>query len=692
MICKKCKSEFDEIYEACPYCGTPADESIMILIPFDEEPKQEFEEVLTDDSDKLLIIADDYPAVKIQQEEELFEEEKAVFEQEEAPAEDEAYEMYESEASEAVEEPVQDEAAEENEAEQAEEESDIPEVAYDEPAEDEEQSVAYDEEELVSDVEADFVKEADPVADEQMQEEQNEAAEDGSEVVPQAPSTVRAPRKRVRTADEPVTKKSKRASVAIIVLVCLVGILAAVFAVLKTTTDIFEKEDPTEQTVVNVSFTDQDEKELELIIAKCFSAAKKEYDCSVTDAETFLARINPSDKGNVYSRINGVAEILQTEADPANRFADENGEYAYYKLEEARVDKVLGLFGLEALRGENTKDYYYCDGYYYFAENKVKATPEVAAKIVKSRRVLDGTYYIEAYFYLENGSETAKTDSCYFVVEMNKDEAGTASFVIREINAKPIFGSEGRLIDAGSEKVKEVIEGKADNGQLYCRYTIVHPILEGEGVGYTNVNDFFKNAVTVYNHKAEAAQQDYEAYKENGGNDAALPYIENIVAEVVFEDDNNISFIGKFSRLDPVAKNSEEVATDGITEESDELEQTVTPVFYKKSVEAYTIDKASGDFVLKDSVVGKNYMLVSQILYRIYSGYEYKDLLPAQEADEDYAEEYVDVPEDTDGIGTKIYESSWSLTKEGIAFYYVTEYGYIQQVVIPYAVADMIVA
>ena len=496
----------------------------------------------------------------------------------------------------------------------------------------------------------------------------------------------KAQRKIMRRPVSAVTKKEKRISAFIIVLMCFVGVLAVAFSVINITTDIFESDDTAEKMVASVGFVPQEAKELEKVLAKCFSAAKKEYSRESTDAESFLERINPADKGNVYSRVNNVTEALQTEADPAGRFVDENGEYAYYKLEESRVDAVLELFGLESYHCENTKTYYYCDGYYYFAAQETKATPVVLAEITKSRRVLDGSYYAECYFYIEKNGETVKTDICNFVIEMTKDEqTGECFFAIKRISLKPIFGSDGKLLDSakGGERKSEIVEGKTDSGKLFCRYIIDYPVLEGDGAGYKNVNDFFKNAISVYELNAKSAQKSYDEFIAKGGTDELLPFEETAVAEIVFEDDKNISFIGKLSRFTPVVKSEAQ---------QQEVEAEAEFKMYERTVEAYTIDKASGNFVSKDSVLGKDYMMLAELLYRIYNDYEYADLLPEPEeegvtgqTDSYYDDGYVydDIPADTEKLGTKIYESAWALTDSGVTFYYVTEKGYVEEVIIP---------
>lgn len=466
------------------------------------------------------------------------------------------------------------------------------------------------------------------------------------------------------------TKQEKRRIAAIIVMMCLVGVCAAVTAAINITTDIFKVDTSTDRIVAGVGFAAQEQQQLEELLAKCFSVAKNDFGTESTCVETLLAKINPADKGNIYSRINNITEKLHTEADPADRFADENGEYAYYKLSEKKVDAVLGCFGLEAHRGESSEKYYYCDGYYYIAAQQAD-TQTVKTKITKSRRILDGSYYAEFYFYTENNGKIRKSKTRYLIVEMNSDEAsGKISFEIKRISSKPVVSSDGKLVESAKtyDRKTEVIEGYTKDGILFCRYVIEYPVLSGDKAGHSNVNDFMKNTVSVYEMKAEAAKEDYKKFKAAGGDVNQLPFIENVVAKIVFEDEDNISFIERVYTLEPEASTAEA-----------EPQEKAQARLYKLSVESYTIDRQSGNFVSKDSVIGRDYMLAGEVLYRIYNGYDYSPVLSA-ESDEYY---YDETPEDIYAQGTAIYESAWALTQKGVTFFYVTEKGYISEVTLP---------
>ena len=412
MICKNCSAEYDDGLEACPYCTSEENETVT----------QQVSE------------AEGAPEEKDGAPEEVTEEEENIPQE---PTEDSPEAETDGEESTDGEEDFSEETTEE--AEESEE-------AAEENEEASQENTEASSEENSGEAAAEEAAEAETASEEasEVNGEQREERKPAPARRP-APSTKKPP---VRRARNVVTKAEKKAIATIKILTCIVGVLVIVFSVLNITTDIFENGDSSEKMVASVGFAPQQEKELEVLLADCFSAAKQEYSCDTTDAESFLERIKPGDKGNVYSKINKATEKLQTEPDPAQRFADEEGNYSYYKLHERKVDKVLSLFGLDSHRGENTENYYYCDGYYYFANEKVGNTPSVKAKITKSRRVLDGSYYAECYFYVENGEEVKKTDICNFVIEMTAAANGETVYKIRKINAKPIFGSDGKVLES----------------------------------------------------------------------------------------------------------------------------------------------------------------------------------------------------------------------------------------------------
>ncbi len=559
-----------------------------------------------------------------------------------------------------------------------------------------------------------------PVCPEYSPENGEESSVTEAESVETADNAEVAPKKKRPLRRVPsVNRKEETGTVAVIIAVmCVVAVLAASLSVLKIGTDSLETTEPVEKVVATVGFSAQEEIMLEEVLARCFAALRTDFNSELSDAESFLARVNLYDKGGVYSRVYSEYPQLKTEADPLDRFFDgEEEQYAYYKVEEKKIDELLSIFDLDAYHEVNTAKCYYFDGFYYFAPVVQKITPAVNAEITKSKRVLDGSYYSECYFYAESGEKRVQTDTYYLVTEKVGDiNNGTVSFKVKKISKTPVFDESGKLAEARTHKIKkQVIEGKTESGKVYCRYTFEYPVFTEDNAGYQSINSFFADAINAYRLRADSARKDYESFIKQGGKDSELPFTETVIARVSYENEKYISIVEKNAITAPKAEQSvpatevSEEESEGTSDEEtqDAPEEEVT--LFERTVDGYVFDKATGGFVSKDVLIGKDYMAVSEILFRIYNSYEYESIIPeakTEDVTDEYGEtvedeeEYYDdeeeeyyysddeVPDDEDGFGTKIYESACAFTEKGLTFYYVNEDGVVEEVTIPHAVVE----
>ena len=552
--------------------------------------------------------------------------------------------------------------------------------------------------------------------------------------------------RRVNRTKEQIVAENK-AMVLVALVLCLVGVFTAFFTVMSIRTDAFEKQAEAQKAVALSRLSAEEEAQLEKEIALYFSALTADFDSSVCDGEAFLARINPADKGNIYSLTVNADEPLQTVADPAMRFENENGEYSYYKIEASKVEKLLERFSLSVYGNVNCENYYYHDGFYYFNTVALKNTPVVSADITKTKKVLDGSFYAEAYFYLTNGTETVKSDTVYLNIEKNNSASvGAPVFKIIKADNEALFTDSGNPAKnnalTGYKIEKKIIEGKTNDGKLYCRYIMEYPVFSGDTVGEKAINTFFEGTVSAYELRTSNAQKDYESFISQGGNAQELPFTETVITRVTYSDDDKISFVEKIASYSPEIPEKEEETT--TSDESygyyEELQRQPSvpevpeqePVkLFTRTVEGYTFDRKTGDFMVKDDIAGKNYMGISEVLYRIYNSYDYTGILPekvtegatdangnvvqngtAQTTTEPATEEYYDdpygydygyndygygeederdndgVPEDEYGLGTAIYESACCYTEGGFTFYYVEEDGYVTEVTLPWDVLE----
>lgn len=556
-----------------------------------------------------------------------------------------------------------------------------------------------------------------------------DAAKESGEIVKRRERIVKERRKTlIRKNKGKIEKESKRATAMIAILLCAVGLISVMFTVFKVKTDIFEQKAQTQKAVALSNLSAEEEVILEKELALYYSVIKMNYSKDTCDAEKLVSQMNPGDTGNIYTVVNSSKDQLQTTADPAKRFADEYGEYSYYKIEKSKVDNVLDRFGISCEGDVNSKNCYYYDGFYYFGNQGMKSTPTVGADISKSKKVLDGSYYVECYFYVTDGSNTVKSDTYYIVAQKNENAASDGyNFIVNEINSQPIFNTSGNPTDVSGasdyEVVRKVIEGRTNNGTVYSRYVIEYPVFEGDSVGEASINEFFAGTVAAYELRASSAQKDYATFVSQGGNAKELPFTETVIARVTYSDSEKISIEEKITSYSPAIPVKEEDPEEDDyyygygREDNDPEEKAVElPV---RSVEAYTFDRTTGEFIEKDSFIGKNYMVISGILYRIYNSYEYEDVIPdpsvyepvtesttadgieVQPDEDDYDDYYEDyygyeedeydddgIPDDEDGFGTVIYESACCFTAEGFTFFYVEDEGYITEVTLPSEVVE----
>ncbi len=675
MICKNCSAEYDDSYSFCPKCGVENEEKIKVGAPEYTAP-MEFTDIssFSDNADY----------------EERPEAYMSAQPQETAETEDGYSEGFIG-------------------------------YSYNQEAElsenDGEENMQEEEAVQESETGADADSEAQPECPEYASEGQEASSEEKAQPAEVSAETVPQRKRPIRRVPAVNKKQENRTIGVIIAVMCVVAVLAASFSALKISTDTLETTEPVEKVVAAVGLSTQEELMLEEVVARCFAALKTDFNSELTDAESFLSRISPYDKGGVYSMVYNEYPELQTEADPADRFYDEESEsYAYYKLEEKKIDDLMSMFGISAHHEINSGNCYYYDGFYYFASVEQKMTYPVKAEITKSKRVLDGSYYSECYFYAESGEKRVETDTYYLLTEKTGDlQSGTVSFRIKRISTTPIFDESGKLVEARTHKIKkQVIEGKTADGKLYCRYTFEYPVFTENTVGYQAINTFFNDAINAYRLRADSAQKSYEGYTEQGGKAEDLPLTESVIARVSYENEKYISIVEKIGINDPTpvqtapvteVTEAEDSEAEEAQAETEAAEKSVT--LFKRMIDGYVFDKTTGEFVSKDVLVGKDYMAVSEILYRIYNGYEYESIIPEvkteevtdeygelieEEAEEDYEEEYYysddEIPDDEDGFGTAIYESACAFTQQGLTFYYVNESGMVEEVTIPYAVVE----
>lgn len=489
-------------------------------------------------------------------------------------------------------------------------------------------------------------------------EEKEEKAQD-------TPKETKAKRvkKKAPAVSQKQIKSEKQAKRIIVALSCLMALVTAVTAALGAATDIFRDTDV--KAVAVLILPQEDKEELERHLAKIRSLAETGFDTEKMSGEELFGFIKPYSEDGLYTSFGYTAEKTSDVPDPAERFYNEDGTYAYYKIPSQEIDGILSHFGLETNHALNSKQAYYYDGFYYFGDEESEVqTVKGEVSVLDSKRIQDGRYYVTCRF----GEKEV-----YVIASMIPADEGNR-WKIHSMSLEPVFDSLGIMIKnedetAGKYEMRQLIlEGKAQDGTVYKKYVLKYPYFFGESQGEIQANSFYSSLMTFYRQQSEQVQKDYKRFIKKGGKAESLPLELHYTATVSFFDESSLCLINE------ITESAEIYESDTQTQEN-EIRLGV------KTVECNTFDVQTGLYVAKDALVGKDYITLSEILYRIHGGYDYDSLL-----DETVSSE--DVPDDIRNIGEKIYESAAAKCKDGYIFCYVNEQGLREDVVVPFETVE----
>ncbi len=531
--------------------------------------------------------------------------------------------------------------------------------------------------------------------------DEGEASE---EEKPQAPQIVRknknsAPVKRiVQKKAEPEEKKQdtvgdKAAAALIVSIVCILACVMTVLTFVSVKSDIFKSDGDVVKTVAMSSLSGEQKGELEQWFSRVGVICEDGIDTSLRGVDAVLELMKPYDSDGIYSSVYGKAKITANIPDPAHRYMNENGDYSYYKLEGDKIDALADALGYIPNHTVNTPDFYYYGGYYYFRDKDSEKTKLYIADVGNSKRIMDGSYYVECSFLDKNDLSSEEVER-YAIVEKLEDNEGVP-FRVKMLSDTPVFDESGIMIHSSAAyKMKTYsVEKKAKDGTVYHKYIIEYPEFSGSTEAEKTANQLFGDMINVYGADDESADKAYKSFIENGGDKNELPLVTHIVSRVTYCKGGYLSFMEETAEYVPASMPKED--PEGEDEEEEQTDGSLPVILPKRTVEGYNLDTETGDFVTKDAIIGKNYQNIAELLYRIYKGYSYEDLkLKFKEnLGDDFMSEEVstetdtaepeDVPEDSEGLGMKIYESASALTEKGYMFCFVTEEGYAVDVVIP---------
>ncbi len=543
---------------------------------------------------------------------------------------------------------------------------------------------------------------AEPDSAENELSEEEGIKEEEAEEKPEAPQIV----KRVRTvtpAEKAVSKKEepekkqdnvgdKAAAALIVSIVCILACVMTVLTFVSVKSDVFKSDGDVVKTVAMSSLSGEQKGELEQWFSQAGVICEQGIGNSERDVNNILSLIRPKDVNGIYCSVYGKTEITANTPDPAHRYMNENGDYSYYKLDGDKVDALVDALGHTPNHTVNTPEFYYYGGYYYFKDKSEEKTKLYIADVKSSKRIMDGSYYVECSF-LDKNDLSAEEKERYAIVEKLDGNNGIA-YRVKKLSDTPIFDANGAIINKASYEMKtHTVEKKAKDGTVYHRYIIEYPEFSGNTEAEKTANQLFGDMINVYGADGESAEKAYKSFIKNGGDKNELPLVTHITSRVTYSENGYLSFLEETAEYIPSSMPKEETESE---EDSDEQTEENLPVTLpKRTVEGYNLDTETGDFVTKDAIIGKDYQNISELLYRIYKGYSYddlklkfkeklgEDLMSEEVSTETESTDAEDIPEDTEELGMKIYESASVLTEKGYMFCFVTQEGYAADVAIP---------
>lgn len=483
---------------------------------------------------------------------------------------------------------------------------------------------------------------------------------------------------RERQKMKKMSQKERGAFNFIVSLMLVVFVSMAALVGVSLGTDVFEKDEDSVMAVALSGFSASETAELEDYLSKisvvAYSGFEREEDV-IVDVMEF---IRPHDKGGLYCRFYDAPALTVNEPDPNARFSNENGDYSFYALDAEKVDRILCSFGFDVNHNVNEKNFYFYDGKYYFSNSADENfSSDTAADVSSSKRIQDGSYYVECSFYDGKAEEGDSNYLNAYIILDKKDDAkeGELPWCLSKISHEPVFDATGFAIkdESGKNELSysieyNTIQAVAKDGTVYAEYNVEYPLFKGETEGEKEVNRMFAELINSYTLQAQDAEKDYKKFIKKGGDKKDLPYITHAVARVTYNRDGYISIVEGLSQYKPQQAKAD-------TAEDTENDFNILP---ERTVEGYIIDVETGSFLSDKEIIDVEYHLIYEVIYRIYNGYDYESLLKGEDA-------AVGIPDDSDGIGKSFYESACALSENGFIFCSVHPKGYTETVIIPYS-------
>lgn len=498
---------------------------------------------------------------------------------------------------------------------------------------------------------------------------------------------------RLERLAEAQTKKEKKARISVFVLAAFCAVAMVALTFVGKYTDVFKVSPDNVKTVAFSGFSQSEKTSFEGYAGFFSAFLKTGFDKKTVSQDELLERFLPQKNNGLYYAFFGkTAAVVTDEADPAHRFEsgknEETGEsvFGYCKVKKSSVEKIFSNLGKEIVHCANSRDYYYYDGYYYFAADKSdKSTSKYSVGVSESKRTEDGNYYVVCSLQKE-GSE--KKSTLYCTVSLTKSDEGNR-WQLLELSSSPLFSEDGKKIVSESgkgvlsyEMKTEKIEVKTKNGIHFADYIIEYPVFttstDSEDAttqkAALTLNTLYEELLSKYKAQAETANTLYRRYTKKGGKKSALPAYTYVSSRVTFDRNGYISLLEETNEYIPLQTETKAAeSTDG-----SETEPVNAGILLPTTTfEGYTLNIETGEFVKKDSVLGKDYYSIQQKLFSIY--YQAHNEV---ETDAETGEPVI--PADTEEVGMALSSSAWSLSDSGVSFSYLNPLGFSETVVLPF--------
>ena len=553
-----------------------------------------------------------------------------------------------------------------------------------------------------------------------------------------APSRVEI-RRAPANAPEKKGKKGRALAIKIIAIFC--AVIMAALAVVGSVTDVFN-EDNSEKTILFSSLKGEKKDSLQSFINGYCAYFEEGYDSSKENFDTVLDHLSPGSSAGLISGVLSSSRVLTDGSDPAGRFAPGRRITGYSVVEKSEMDKISSGLSQTLLTDTNTRSAYYYNGSFYVAAaSGSESDSRLYAVIDSSSEVNTGGYYLSCKIFesadaLQNPDSQSEKFVRYFLVDSD-EVGGEYNWAIKKITASPIFNASGSKIEEEKEEnfltysfKRKSMKATTSDGTLFAEYFIEYPNFGSDGIAQAACESVYSEKIDEFRTHVASADSFYEAYIADGGDESLLPLRTNVVVNVTYNRDGYISLVDRTTIYDPTPvkatpEETETAAGEGTTIGLSTTEETTASFSTEQNTASfsteqntdlnnpteigeisegetgetaqsekeiilpsvqytgYTFEIDSGSFIKKDELTGNNYAAFSQKLFDKYIA-----AYGAEQSGIGYYDEYGNYvygsESDAESIGTEIFNSSWSISDEGMNFYYIDGDGLLSTVTVPW--------